>query len=337
MSDLRAGDMLAAEGRLDEALAVYHRFIAIWRAKRADGTSIRAADQMARVLAQIGGLASGFLLAGRFELARTCAEESLAERPNSVALNLTRAHALMFLGLDQEAREIFLLYRGKRMSSRGKSCGAFISETFIELRQAGLVHPLMEEVEGWLVETEETNAQPTDSESLGELESAPADDLSPVAATMPPSIEMGDNFVSRNELEEALASYRQGVTLCEARISGDSTDAQARDEMDLGVGRIGHVAFLFLLSRNTQRALEVIEESLVYRPDRLRLHLIHAHVFMLRAGITAALNVHRKYRGQTLRSGHSWGAAIRSDFAALRQSRYNLPVMDEIERQFAKT
>jgi hypothetical protein len=99
----------------------------------------------------------------------------------------------------------------------------------------------------------------------------------------------------------------------------------------------GELAFRFLFDRdNNKRALKIIEgEALPYRPDWVRLHLVHAHAHMLTAGVTPAMQLHRKYGGRCMKSGESWGEAIRADFIALRRAGYHLPIMDEIRRQFA--
>jgi tetratricopeptide (TPR) repeat protein len=337
-NDLKGGDALAAEGRLDEALAAYHRYLAIWQTKRAKGSSIRAADQIEVALRRIGGLAPKFLMTGNFEQARTCAEEALAQHPHSVVLNVNLAHALMFLGYVEQAQAIYLGYRGKKMPPRGKSCDAFILQTFAQLRQVGLSHPSMDEIEQWFVETkEEANQQlggPVEPPSEA-VEPAINNDHTEVIAARLPDVEMGDKLKAERKPEEALVSYRRGLVICKVRIAEDATDSQAQDDVDLVVNRIGSLAFDFLLTRNTKQALKTIEEALRYQPDWLRLHLMHAHTLMFCACISGALSVHRKYCGRRLESGETWGAAIRADFAALQKAGLRHSFMAEIIRQFA--
>ena len=84
------------------------------------------------------------------------------------------------------------------------------------------------------------------------------------------------------------------------------------------ISRIGSLAFDFLNVRDVAKAIEAIEEAVSHAPNWVWLHLIHAHVLMFRANISAALRVHREYRGRMLETGETWGTAIRNHFAALR-------------------
>ncbi len=52
----------------------------------------------------------------------------------------------MSLGREDEARAIYLRYRGEKVEGE-KSWVAAILEDFAELRKAGLTHPLMDEIE----------------------------------------------------------------------------------------------------------------------------------------------------------------------------------------------
>jgi hypothetical protein len=59
---------------------------------------------------------------------------------------VNRAHALMFLNRVDEARVLYLKYRGQKVEG-DKSWEAAILEDFAELQKAGLTHPLMQEIE----------------------------------------------------------------------------------------------------------------------------------------------------------------------------------------------
>ena len=54
----------------------------------------------------------------------------------------------MFLGRTEEARAIYLQYRGKTNVVGEKPWDTTVLDDFAELRQAGLNHPLMEEIAG---------------------------------------------------------------------------------------------------------------------------------------------------------------------------------------------
>jgi hypothetical protein len=62
-----------------------------------------------------------------------------------VASNGDRAHALMFLGRAEEARALYLKFRGARAGD--ESWDAMILRHFARLRQSGLTKPLMDEIE----------------------------------------------------------------------------------------------------------------------------------------------------------------------------------------------
>jgi hypothetical protein len=53
----------------------------------------------------------------------------------------------MFLDRVDEARALYLQYRGEKKVQGEKSWEAIILEHFADLRKAGLTHPLMDEIE----------------------------------------------------------------------------------------------------------------------------------------------------------------------------------------------
>ena len=58
-----------------------------------------------------------------------------------------RAHALMFLDRTDEARVLYLQYRGQKNVEEQKSWETVIVDDFAKLRKAGLSRPLMDEIE----------------------------------------------------------------------------------------------------------------------------------------------------------------------------------------------
>jgi hypothetical protein len=64
---------------------------------------------------------------------------------NMTWIQVNRAHALMFLGRVEEARSVYLQYRGEIIRGE-KDWEAGVNQDFDELTQAGLTHPLMEEI-----------------------------------------------------------------------------------------------------------------------------------------------------------------------------------------------
>ena len=335
-SDLKAGDALAAEGKLDEALAVYRHYAAICQAKVAYGSSMRAADQLDFTLSRIGRLAPRFLQIGSFKWALECTDEALAAHPNSVVLNINRAHALMCLGRLDEAQAIYLRYCGKKMPPRGKSCDNFILQGFAQLRQVGLSHPLMDDIEKGLVETKETNQQSAETvEPMVEVVE-PAVNRAPSQVTIPrlAEIDLGDQLVAKGKLREACLSYRRGLTICKAALVEDGTGSRARYDFDLVVNKIGGLAFNFLLMGSAAQALEAIEEALYNRPDWIWLYAIRAHALMCCANITEARQIYQQYCGKKVDEETTWEDFVRLGFDHLKRAGRKHPLMDRMEKEF---
>ena len=59
-----------------------------------------------------------------------------------------RAHALMFLGRGEEAKALYLAYKGKPLPGQhGRLWERAIVLDFAEFRKAGLTHPMMADIE----------------------------------------------------------------------------------------------------------------------------------------------------------------------------------------------
>ena len=96
------------------------------------------------VVGKIGGLAYNFVLARDFTTALAAADQAISVAPDKIWLYTNRAHALMFLGRVDEARALYLKYRGQKVD--GKPWEAAILGDFAEFRKAGLTNPLMDEI-----------------------------------------------------------------------------------------------------------------------------------------------------------------------------------------------
>ena len=83
-----------------------------------------------------------------FELALVIADRLLAVFPTAASHNLLRAHALMFLNRPEEARTLYEQFRDSKtaLDTRGIDT---IRHEFAEMREAGLAHPLMDEIGKW--------------------------------------------------------------------------------------------------------------------------------------------------------------------------------------------
>ena len=70
---------------------------------------------------------------------------SLSIAPGETFIAGKRAHALMFLGRVDEARSIYLGHRGEQ--ANGQPWEKLTLDDFAALRNVGLSHPLMEEIQ----------------------------------------------------------------------------------------------------------------------------------------------------------------------------------------------
>jgi len=88
------------------------------------------------------------LFAREFSVALDASERSIKLRPRDLAPLINQAHALMFLGRNEEAKSIYLKERGATVN--GKPWAQVIFEDFAALRKAGITNPLMAEIEAAL-------------------------------------------------------------------------------------------------------------------------------------------------------------------------------------------
>ena len=144
----RVGDVLVAQGKLEEALAAYRDGLAIAeRLAAADRSNTQWQNDLQYSIGRVGLLAYVFVLARDFVRALEVVDQTISLAPNNLWLYATRAHALMFLGRVDGARSLYLQYRGEKNVRNGKSWETVVLEDFNELRQIGLTHPLMDEIE----------------------------------------------------------------------------------------------------------------------------------------------------------------------------------------------
>jgi tetratricopeptide (TPR) repeat protein len=152
ISYFRLGDLLAAQDKLDGALKAYLDSLAVrQQLAAADPSNAQLQRGLQFTIGRIGGLAFKFILVRNFATALEAVDEAVSLGPKQIWLYTNRAHALMFLDRVDEARALYLKYRGQqRIHSGGdkdKSWEAAILEDFAEFKKAGLTHPLMQEIE----------------------------------------------------------------------------------------------------------------------------------------------------------------------------------------------
>jgi tetratricopeptide (TPR) repeat protein len=144
----RVGNVLVAQGKLDEALKTYRDSLAIReRLAAADPSNTKWQRELQFSIKKVGGIAYNFVLARNFLRALEAADQGTLLAPEQLWLYANRAHALMFLDRVDEARALYLKYRGQQKVNGAKSWEAAILSDFAEFQKTGLKHPLITEIE----------------------------------------------------------------------------------------------------------------------------------------------------------------------------------------------
>jgi len=112
-----------------------------------DGNNRQWREDLDNTIDLIGSLAYAMILEGDFSQALEAADEAISVAPDRIFIYGNRAHALMFLGRPDEARAIYLQYRGKTNVVGEKSWETTVLDDFAEMRKAGLSELLMDEIE----------------------------------------------------------------------------------------------------------------------------------------------------------------------------------------------
>ncbi len=85
------------------------------------------------------------LLAGQYEAVIATADQAAAISKDYISIDTNRAHALMLKGSPDEARVIYNKHRGKETRNKRTWVNEVLGD-FAELEQAGIKHPLMNEI-----------------------------------------------------------------------------------------------------------------------------------------------------------------------------------------------
>jgi tetratricopeptide (TPR) repeat protein len=142
------GNMLEIQGDNMGALAALWESLAINRAL-ADKEPVNPELQndVLGDVETIGDIAHQLNLAHDFSTALEAADQAIAIAPDQLRVQDSRADALMFLARIDEARAIYLKYRGQKDARSKTTWEQMVRQDFAELRKAGLTHPLMVEIE----------------------------------------------------------------------------------------------------------------------------------------------------------------------------------------------
>jgi tetratricopeptide (TPR) repeat protein len=146
---------------------------------------------------------------------------------------------------------------------------------------------------------------------------------------------VGDVLAAQGDLTNALKSYRDSLTIRLRLVSIDSSNAQWRADLKLVIGRIGGLAYSFLLARDFTDALAAADQALSLAPEERWLYTNRAHALMFLGRSDEARALYLKYRDvKDVQDGKPWTTVILQDFADLRKKGLTNPLMNEIEKQF---
>jgi tetratricopeptide (TPR) repeat protein len=350
---LKSGDDLFAQGRLDEAFAVYRGHLVTCRAQLAkDGTYKPAQDEVIRAAARIGLLAEELLMEGAFRRAVECADEAIAGLTDSswvrhidptqavtglamppaddpTWIRVIRAQGLMFMGRVDEARAFFRRFDSNKRTAL-TSWETAILRDFARLRHCRHSHPLMNEIEtrfaaaGWTTDVANSKLFPPETSNIDSMLLVRSGDIN-----------SADQLTAQDKLDEALQVYRRIVDKCKTRLAKDPGNSQCREDLQIATDRIALMARRFLEAGRFGMALECAEETIDLVPDHLALETIRAQAMMFFDRVDDARAIFLQYRGRTIGS-KLWENAVLDDFTAHRAAGRTRPLMDEIEELFAQ-
>jgi tetratricopeptide (TPR) repeat protein len=354
-ADIKSADTLAKEGRLDEAADTYQGVLSIGNDDvRENEPNLLMAAERYFVANRIGHLGRRFLLIKDFEKALSCVNEALAHQPNSTYFNLNRAHALMYLGQDDEANEIYFSYHGTKMSYHITQ--DVIRNEFKLLREALRPHRLMETVERrfkaaqWDVRMGVAGSEPvrskagytesgiatTDSQASEPVHSlhAPVNRSVGSALPTPQDIPTGDRYLSEGKLNEAFACYQSQIKICDQILAKGITNLQASDTRHAAIIKISDVALKFLLARQPEQALAAVDYALSVESRSPSGNIRRAHVLLFLGKEDEARNIYLRHRGSKVSITHTAEGLVLEDFQRLRVAGYHVPLMDDIAAKF---
>jgi tetratricopeptide (TPR) repeat protein len=146
---------------------------------------------------------------------------------------------------------------------------------------------------------------------------------------------VGDAQSAQGDLQDALQSYRSGLAVAVLLTSLDRSNTQWQEDRQFIAGRIGGLAYKFLIARDFETALQAADQAIAVLPDELWIKTNRAHALMFLGQADAARALYLKYRGQKVnQDGQAWEAAVLDDFSELRKAGLASPLMDEIEKLF---
>jgi tetratricopeptide (TPR) repeat protein len=147
---------------------------------------------------------------------------------------------------------------------------------------------------------------------------------------------VGGVQMAQGNLVGTLKSYRVGLAIRQALVANGSSSVQLQKDLQFSIGRIGDLAFKFILARDFDNALQSADQVIFFAPDEVWLYANRAHALMFLGREDAARALYLRYRDEKKVLGKSWDTVILEDFAEMRKAGLMNPLMDEITKLFAR-
>jgi tetratricopeptide (TPR) repeat protein len=148
--------------------------------------------------------------------------------------------------------------------------------------------------------------------------------------------DIGDVQKAQGNLPEALKSYRDALAIADRLARADPGNSQRQRDLRFCVGRFGRMAYNFILARQFDQALDTAEQSISLSPNEVWIEANRAHALMFLDRIAEARQIYLAHRGQKTQNDETWETVISNDFTEFRKAGLSNPLMDEIEKTFAK-
>jgi tetratricopeptide (TPR) repeat protein len=146
---------------------------------------------------------------------------------------------------------------------------------------------------------------------------------------------IGEMKLRAGDAAGALPVYEEALAIAEklAKLNYSSKD----DQNNLAEAT-GNLALGLLWARKFEKSLDTSDRAIAAAPSLVWLYTNRAHALMFLGRVDDARALYLAHRGEKTQDddGDIWEDAISKDFAALRKAGLANPLMDEIERAFAK-
>ena len=148
---------------------------------------------------------------------------------------------------------------------------------------------------------------------------------------------IGEALTQLGDFKGALQAYRDSVGITQGLAQGNPAGSQSQNDLQFLAGRIGGLAYRFVLARDFAAGLEAADQAIAIAPEQLLwFHGNRAHALMLLGRIEEARKIYLRYRGaKNVIAEKSWEAIVLEDLAELRKAGIAHPLMDEVEAKLA--